>query len=167
MDSLSASKLDRAATCPASFALPCVYEPSSRDATAGTEFHESLEHATRDGAPAWHRALYEELTTDADAVYRERCYAWGPRTGLGRDLGTHSRDYSGLRPGEVGGTADLVVIRGRSATVYDYKTGFLGASVDTAQLAHNALAVASAYGHGRARNRRPRSRVVLRQTKGA
>ena len=146
MDTLSASKLDRASTCPASFALPCVFEPASRDATAGTEFHDSLEHATRDDAPAWHRALYDDLTDGADAVYRERCYAYDPTTGVGRDLGTHGRDYSDLRPGEIGGTADLVVIRGRSATVYDYKTGFLGASIDTAQLAHNALAVASAYG---------------------
>ena len=146
MDTLSASKLDRASTCPASFALPCVFEPPSRDATAGTEFHGSMDDATRGGAPAWHRALYDDLTDGADAVYRERCYAYDPTTGVGRDLGTHGRDYSDLRPGEIGGTADLVVIRGRSATVYDYKTGFLGASIDTAQLAHNALAAASAYG---------------------
>ena len=146
MDSLSASKLDRAAVCPASFALPCVFEPPSVDATKGTEFHASMADPLRDGAPAWHKALFEELTDGADRVYTERCYAWSPALAKGRDLGTHDRDYSGLAPDEIGGTADLVVVRGKSATVYDYKTGFLGASIDTAQLAHNALAVAAAYG---------------------
>lgn len=155
MDRLSASKLDRAAVCPASFALPCVFEPASVDATKGTEFHATMRAialwqtthtATKPDAPAWMWELFDSLTEPPDTVYSERCYAWSPVLAKGRDLGTHDRDYTGIAPDEIGGTADLVVIRGKSATVYDYKTGFLGASIDTAQLAHNALAVATAYG---------------------
>ena len=148
MDSLSASKLDRAEVCPASFALPCVFEPSSDDATKGTEFHESMKRVrTGDelpNTPDWHRDLFAELTAGATVWLRERCFAFDPTTGVGRDLGTHERDYSGLREGEIGGTIDLLVVHGTTATVYDYKTGFLGADIDTAQLAHNAVAVASA-----------------------
>lgn len=147
-DTQSASKLDRLETCPASGVLPCVFEPSSDDATKGTEFHESMKCVrTGDevpGTPDWHRDMFAELTEGGTAWLRERCFAYDPRTGTGRDLGTHDRDYSGLRDGEIGGTIDLLVLRGTTATVYDYKTGFLGADIDTAQLAHNALAVAGA-----------------------
>lgn len=154
MDTLSASKLDRAAVCPASFALPCVFEPSSRDATKGTEFHATMRgvanatsgHGFIETVPGWCLGLMAELSNGADRIYAERCFAYDPRTGYGRDLETHDRDYSGLHEGEIGGTIDLLVLRGKTATVYDYKTGFLGADIDTAQLAHNALAVASAYG---------------------
>ncbi len=149
-DTVSASKLDRLEVCPASGALPCVFEPSSDDATKGTEFHESMKRVRTGneapGTPDWHRDLFAELTAGATVWLRERCFAFDPKTGYGRDLGTHERDYSGLREREIGGTVDLVALRGKSATVYDYKTGFLGADIDTAQLAHNALAVAYAYG---------------------
>ena len=146
MDTLSASKLPRAEVCPASFALPAEHEPGGRYATAGTEIHAQL-HAAAHGdesAPAWLRALYAELTEGATQIFAERCYAWSPSSGKGRDLGTHERDYSGLRPGEIGGTVDLVVVRPGEVVVVDYKSGFFGGSVDSTQLSLLALAVRDA-----------------------
>ena len=151
-DTLSASKIDRAEVCPASFALPAVFGPSNAEATAGTEFHDDMRDIARAGAagqavaaPTWRLALFDELSDGADRIFAERCFAFDPVTGRGRDMGTHDRDYSGLRPGEIGGTIDHLAIRGRKGTVTDYKTGYLGADIDTAQLAHNAVAVADAF----------------------
>ena len=148
-DALTASKLGRAEACPASAALPAVYAQGSAHATAGTAVHELLERVAlgnRAGVPAWLVNLYDEITEGATEVYAERCYAWSPETGAGRDLGTSGRDYSGLRPGEIGGTVDLVVVRPGEVVVWDYKSGFLGASLDSPQLSLLALAVAGALG---------------------
>ena len=146
---LTASRLDRAEACPASAALPAVYTQGSAYATEGTAAHELLERVAlgdRADVPAWLCDLYDTLTEGATAVYAERCYAWSPETGVGRDLGTSGRDYSGLARGEIGGTADLVIVRPREVIVWDYKSGFLGASLDSAQLSLLALAVAGALG---------------------
>lgn len=145
MDAISASKLPRAEVCPASFALPAQHEPGGRYADDGTAIHAQL-HAAAHGkdAPAWLRAMYAELTEGATQIFAERCYAWSPETGTGRDLGTHERDYSGLRPGEIGGTVDLVVVRPNNIVVVDYKSGFFGGSVDSPQLSMLALAVRDA-----------------------
>lgn len=151
MDSLSGSKLPRAEKCPASFALPAIYEPSSKAAETGNEVHKQLEdiaNGQREGKPQWLLEMFGELTKGGARVYAERCLAWNPTTGLGRDLGTHGRDYSGLRPGEIGCTLDLLVLNDNDAsgTIWDYKTGFLGAPVDSVQLSHQALAAAGAFG---------------------
>lgn len=150
MDSLSGSKLPRAEKCPASFALPAIYEPSSKAAETGNEVHRQLEdiaNGRREGKPEWLLEMFDDLTRGGAKVYAERCLAWSPVTGIGRDLGTHGRDYSGLREGEIGCTLDLLVLNeDLSGVVWDYKTGFLGAPVDSVQLSHQALAAAGAFG---------------------
>ena len=150
MDTLTGSKLPRAEICAASFALPAVLGGTSRYAEAGNVVHAQLEglaHGRTDGVPAWLVALYLDITEGAHAVYAERCLAWDPVTGEGRDLGTHDRDYSGLRKGEIPCTVDLLVLRGvDDSIVYDYKSGYLGARVDTPQLTHQALAAVGAFG---------------------
>ena len=145
MDTLSASKLPRAEVCPASFALPAQHEPGGRYADDGTAIHAQL-HAAAHGkdAPEWMRRMYAELTEGATQIFAERCYAWSPSTGQGRDLGTHDRDYSGLRDGEIAGTADLVIVKNGEVQVIDYKSGFFGGSVDSPQLSMLALAVRDA-----------------------
>lgn len=149
MDALTASRLPRAESCPASCALPAVHRPSGVYAEAGNAVHDALEKVARgerEGSPAWFLALYDELTSGATTVYAERCLAWDPTAAVGRDLGTHGRDYSGLSPWEIGGTADLIVVRSDMVEVYDYKSGFKGAPVSSAQLSCLALAAASAFG---------------------
>lgn len=149
MDTTTGSKLVRAEICPSSMALPCVHEVAGKYATDGTDIHGELEdiaRGNREGKPAWLLDLYETLTEGATAVYAERCLAWNPETGEGRDLGTHGRDYSGLRPGEIPCTIDLLVIRESSGALWDYKSGFMGAPVESAQLSHQALASAGAFG---------------------
>lgn len=146
---LTASGLARAEKCAASAALPAVESPDGVYAVAGNDTHGTLEgvaRGDREGKPAWLVNLYDELTAGAIAVYAERCYAWDPATLTGRDLGTHQRDYSGLRPGEIGGTADLVVAFASGVTVYDYKSGYFGAPVDSPQMSLLALAVSGAMG---------------------
>lgn len=143
---LTASGLARAEACAASAALPAVESPSGVYAVAGNATHDTLEciaRGDREGKPAWLVNLYDELTDMGGTVYAERCYAWDPLTLTGRDLGTHQRDYSGLRPGEIGGTADLVVVSDLGVIVYDYKSGYFGAPVESPQMSLLALAVAS------------------------
>ena len=149
MDSVTMSKLPRAEVCPGSMALPAVHRPGGVYAEAGNATHGTLEaiaRGNRDNAPAWLVAVYDDATAGADAVYAERCFAWDPILMRGRDLGTHGRDYSGLRSGEIGGTADLVVVRAGAVEVYDYKSGFMGAPISSAQLSCLALTAASAFG---------------------
>lgn len=146
---ISASKLARAEVCPASMALPAVITPGSRYANAGNDTHDQLERVAlgkREGVPEWLCVAYDELTAGATEVFAERCYAWSPETGRGRDLGTHGRDYSGLQPGEIGGTVDLVVVRPEGVTVLDYKSGYKGSPLETPQLSLLALAIAGARG---------------------
>lgn len=152
-DTLTGSKLPRAEVCPASFALPAVHQEASTAAVAGNEIHAQLEAIVRgmDGgpvviSPTWLIALVQELTEGATAIYAERCLAWNPDTGEGRDLGTHGRDYSGIRTGEIPCTVDLLIIRGTDdSVVYDYKSGYQHVSVETAQLSHQALAAVGAF----------------------
>lgn len=151
MDNLSGSGLPRAEQCPASYALPAVYEKVGKAGDVGNETHlhlRNIAHGNREGAPAWLVTMYDELTNGGARIYSERCFAWSPATGLGRDLGTHDRDYSGLREGEIGCTLDLLVLNDNDAsgTVWDYKTGFKGAPVESLQLSHQALAAATAFG---------------------
>lgn len=148
MDTLTGSKLPRAEVCPASMALPAVHEIASKAAADGNDVHKLLEdiaHGDREGKPAWLVELYDTLTEGATAVYAERCLAWNPVTGEGRDLGTHGRDYSGLLPDEIGCTVDLLVLREQTGALWDYKSGFLGAPVESVQLSHQALASAGAF----------------------
>lgn len=148
MDTLTGSKAPRAEVCPASMALPAVHVEASRYADEGNDIHAQLEdiaHGKREGKPAWLLEVYDELTVNATAVYAERCLAWDPATGYGRDLGTHGRDYSGLREGEIPCTVDLLVVRGTTGAIWDYKSGFMGAPVESAQLSHQGLAAAGAF----------------------
>lgn len=150
---LTASGLARAEKCHGSAVLPAVDAPDGAYAVAGNDTHDTLKdiaRGDREGKPAWFVNLYDELTDLGGTVYAERCYAWDPATMTGRDLGTHERDYSGLRPGEIGGTADLVVVSALGVIVYDYKSGYFGAPVESPQMSLLALAAASATGFDKA-----------------
>lgn len=150
-DRLSASKLPRAETCPASMALPAAYEVESEDAAKGTAIHSQIEAILRGETkePLWLAKMVTDVTRTADTVQVEQCYAYDPHTGVGRDLGTKGRKYSGAAKGEIPGTLDLVSLTGgakpTAARVIDWKSGFQWVSVNTAQLAFGALAVASAF----------------------
>ncbi len=150
-DRLSASKLPRAEVCPASMVLPAAFEPSSDAAKKGDEIHKQIEAILRGETkePLWLAKMVTDVTRNADSVQVEQCFAYDPRTGVGRDLGTKGRRYAGATPLEIPGTIDLVALAGgdkpTSARVVDWKSGFQWVSVDTAQLAFGALAVASAF----------------------
>ena len=93
--SLTASQLDRAMACPASFALPAVSFPPSKESDRGTEIHRFLETAVTSGrevalaevpddAP-W-RATCEGvdlslLTAEAESVECEVKFAYRPLSG--------------------------------------------------------------------------------------
>ena len=153
----TASSLERALACPISETLPRV-SFSTPVMSRGTALHE---HMRRIGGgvplseslaqvPEEWREDAERIDLDAypispDATY-EVTVAWDYVTGEGRILGVDlGRDYSGARPTEYVGTADLVIAVGGPALVADYKSARQGKTHPSrnAQLAMLALAVRS------------------------
>lgn len=97
---LTASQLDRAMACPASFALPAVSFPASRESARGTEIHRFLETAIKCGREAalaevpldapW-RATCEgvdldRLTAEAERVECEVKFAYNPLSYTARQM---------------------------------------------------------------------------------
>jgi RecB family exonuclease len=136
---LTASQLERAKACPASFALPAISFPSSKEANRGTQIHHFLETAVTGGRDAaleqvpedapW-RATCENidlswLTTEASHIECEVKFAYKPLTDTARQIrGGSVRDYSAVEDDELAGTADLVITRpDGNLVVIDYKTG--------------------------------------------
>jgi RecB family exonuclease len=160
---LTASQLDRAKACPASFALPAVSFPPSKEADRGTEIHRFLETVVTSGREAaleeipddapWRvtceRIDLDWLPTDTDRVECEVKFAYRPLTDTARQLcGGSVRDYSAVEDDEIAGTADLVVTRPDGNTVViDYKTGWHRVyAVESSQMQLLGLAVARARG---------------------
>jgi hypothetical protein len=134
---LSASQLQRVAVCPASAVLPRV-DSVNAAAARGTALHSYLEAVPvvgRDEAlasvPDEYRAACEALDLEALPVCAVRyaaevAFAFDPATWRARELGrSMGRDYSGARPGEIVGTADVVGLSedGSTLVVADWKTG--------------------------------------------
>lgn len=158
---LTASQLDRAAACPASFALPAVAFPPSDASARGTEIHRFLEAAVTRGREAalldvpedapW-RATCEGIDTGlvtggAERVECEVKFAYKPQTDTARQLSGGARDYAAAA-GEIAGTVDLIVTREDGTTaVVDYKTGRQPVhAAESGQMRLLGLAVARARG---------------------
>ena len=142
----SASALARAAHCPASTVLPQEPDTGGEDAERGQCLHGYAEASVNgvDEATAlatvpeaWRetaRGLDVVAIMDAlgwnpfgnQVVTTEEAFAFDVRLGVGRSLGCSlGRDYSGAKPGEAVGTADVVIFDRdtKRVVVADYKFG--------------------------------------------
>ncbi len=164
----TASASRQLAVCPHAFTLP--WGPYQYDPAVGNEVHSIAEHYCRDGSQpasasvaAW--AMWNALQPwiDANAAVHagkglaEATYAYNAETDEARLLGCGlGRDYSGLREGEVAGTADLVIVADDRVYVYDWKTdGSDGNAPEidaSAQLRTLSLMAARAHGVDEARH---------------
>lgn len=158
---ISASQLHRISICPASAALPQTPEQSEH-ATRGTVIHHFLEDAAREGRDAALELVPEEyrelcaqidlarLPVDPKAYAAEVALAYDPWNDRGRELGRGlGRDYTGLMPSELPGTADVIGLSADTVYVGDFKTGYEGyvpAARFNKQLKFLALAACRAYG---------------------
>lgn len=145
---MTGSGIERAMNCPTSEVLPHVSR-SSVFAEAGTMRHlllSLIKEKGRDGAlaeiPEEHREMcaaidIEGLPTDLAA---EVTYAYDPATQTARELGRNlDRDYSGVRPGEIVGTIDVVGLAPHMAYLGDYKGHERVSAKQNAQLLFPAL----------------------------
>jgi hypothetical protein len=96
----TASQIDRAFKCPASFALPSVYGLPGDGATKGTGIHRFLELLVREGREraleevpeysAWRAACeridLQPLLSEADSLETEVLFGYNPLTGRSRML---------------------------------------------------------------------------------
>ncbi len=154
---LTASGISRAAACPASYALPATWEPSSPQAARGKAIHaflEGLQTALPSGDPAAYQALLAEAPADLreqlDALElgefplgeAETVFAVDVVTGTARALGhIKGRAYPKLGPNEISGTADLAT---RRAEVLDWKAGnidYVEPAAESHQLGFHAFAI--------------------------
>lgn len=153
----SASRLALAERCIGAAVLPAVQRPSTDAQAAGTGRHRFLERAREVGreqalaeipAGAPWRATCAGIDLDALPVGRhEVAYAYDPATDTARELGAAlGRDYSAAHPGEVTGTADLVV-SGDVPLVVDFKgSEHVGPAGEHLQLGFYALCAARVAG---------------------
>jgi len=144
--------MDRAAQCPASVALPGVHETSDY-AADGNDAHSKIESVLR-GKKTWQAA---GLAFDPHAClpkgdhHVEVPYAYDPIGDYARVLvitdGHRSYDSASVpvRDTEIPMTLDVVTRGDDGWTITDWKTGFLGKTVDTLQLTIAALSVARAH----------------------
>jgi hypothetical protein len=107
-------------------------ETTSEAAQAGSEAHAGFE-AEHDGTDiplsAAARAkvmaaspLLQKLRQRGES-WAEVAFAWDPATGAARTLGKGRDAYAKAQPGELCGTADLLIAGPYGPEVYDYKTG--------------------------------------------
>jgi hypothetical protein len=160
---LTGSGFGRAEACPASAFLPHVDEPPGVYAVSGSAVHRYLclvAEVGRDAALALMEVEHRDACAaiDLDTMPHaepanwavEVAFAWDWLADTARELhrGSGSRDYSGIGPSEVAGTADLIGLDGGAVVVLDLKTGWadLGNPADSPQLQFYALAAALAYG---------------------
>jgi hypothetical protein len=160
---LTASSLPRAEACPASCSLPQVRTPSSADASRGTTIHAYVENALYKGRDYAISLVPDDLRATCEGIDLGRLFgqdgglvscevplAYDAATDTARFLerGAH-RDYRGLGPTEIPGTADVIETWGEPVErvrISDLKTGFAQVSSDTLQLAFYGLAVARIFG---------------------
>ncbi|MBS2031952.1 MAG: DUF2800 domain-containing protein [Deltaproteobacteria bacterium] len=162
---LSASSLHRAALCAASAVLPQVRDITAAG-TRGTAIHKYLEAIARGAKPEHalaevppeYRTVCEAIDLEAlpacdPGTYRsEVALAWDAETGWGRELGQSlGRDYSGLDPTEIPGTADVLGLGADVVFVGDYKSGFKPVPPARENLQLRFLALAACRAHERSR----------------
>ena len=153
---ITASSLDRIASCPASAALPQV-QTTSDAAARGTAVHLYLERIASGELPEEAmeslegdvRALCEAIDLDRlpKGTSPEIAYAYDVVTGQARELGRRlGRRYTGIASTEIAGTADAVGVGPHSVFVGDYKTGWSAPKArDSLQLRFLALCAARVY----------------------
>ena len=164
---LTASRLELAATCPGSQAHDHV-QTTSKAAERGTAIHEYIAALLQDEErllPSDHesaalcRKLDQRELLDAarpnvySTLYTELPLYFCPNSGEAGVLeGAHHRDYSGAPELSIPGTADVVAVEDLRVTVTDWKTG--GAELphlaDNHQLRFLGLAAARAFGRDEA-----------------
>lgn len=143
----TASALTRLMACPGSGALPQA-NTTSQAAEDGVDRHAEQQEAVDQGdLSVMPERIRKLIPADATSVRSEVAVALDVVTGVGRELGTKGRDYSGCKPNEIAGTADLVVLAPGRALVADYK-GFeeVDEPAENAQVLLYAAAIASAHG---------------------
>lgn len=125
MTVLTMSAVPRTLACPASMVLP--HTPYSNEfSEAGVVGHNEMESAAINRE--WHKLppIVQDLLTayDADHVYPELGLVYNYVLNTGRVIDRMAaRDYRGIEPYEIPGTADLVAVdaRRRRGLVVDYK----------------------------------------------
>lgn len=160
---VTASALDRLATCAASGALPAARR-TNPDATYGTALHAFLARAGTAGrdealaeAPEEYREAFALIDLDelpvGSSFAVEVGFAFDLVTGVARELGRDAgRDYSSAIETEICGTADVVGVFDGGAYVADFKGlyGFVTPARRNRQLRFYALCALLAYGGERA-----------------
>jgi hypothetical protein len=145
---LTASAVPRALACPASLVLP-QSEYRTEYADQGHERHEEMEDAAEHDRSKLPDEV-QRLIMPGDVLGAEMAFAYDVATDTARDLGPIAkRDYerAGLRPYELAGTPDLIIVGNGRIVVCDYKSF---AEVDHAETNEQtmtyALMVARCYG---------------------
>ncbi len=169
MSTWTGSATDRVFACPASLALPAVFEQGGRDATDGHTVHGFLYRGLTLGRPtalAWLRAEEPELVPrceaiSLDSVFRlgdtfaaEVAYAYDVATDTARIIGTNlGRRYGRLGATEIPTTTDIELRAPVGVVVIlDAKSGWRQVSArDSMQIRMHALAVSRARGLDRVR----------------
>lgn len=163
------SGLHRVKACPPSAILPHSEKANDAATNQGVEVHRFLElistgisrEAAIELCASEHRRFLSVIEVDklpatATGQYAaEVAFAYNWRKGTARELGRGTgRDYSGVGPDEIPGTADVVGLTPDAVVVLDYKAGPYatrrGSVGDSMQLRGYALAAARAYGRERA-----------------
>lgn len=157
----------RAEACAPSTFLPRIEETASYAAERGRAIHAFLCAVANIGREKAVEAMPDTFRAECEVIDLERMphatpdawafevgLAWDWETDTARELfrNTDSRDYSGKRPTELCGTADVLGVTGDSVIVLDVKTGYfpLGAPEKSLQLLSYAVAAARAYGKANA-----------------
>lgn len=163
----SMSAMARAEACPPSTFLPRVESVSGEAAARGNAIHAYLRGVHADGEAKALESVPESYRAECAAIDVSRLphverESWAVEVGLawdweqdrGRELfrGSSTRDYSGVTPTELPGTADVLGVTDAEVVVLDVKTGWgrLGPPGESLQLLSYAVAAARAYGRPRA-----------------
>lgn len=167
MRRFTASKLELAAVCPVSHALPWVVEDGGEHAARGTLGHGALERIPVDGLEAAIAGLPAELQRVVTAVAetpslapllvpgaasQEVAIEWVAETGVARVLGQGREAYASATPGAMVGTADVVAVTDDRVLIVDYKLGTRAVTHPSRnqQLRFLALAACRAFGRDQA-----------------
>jgi hypothetical protein len=157
------SQISRVIRCPGSQGLPHVRSVGGEPQELGNAVHTYLcsisegvnpiraaecieESYTKEAADVC-REIDLDLLKDVLAGTAEVSLAYSSKSG-GRVLGTSlGRDYSGVKPGEIAMTIDVLIVGDDYVIVLDFKTGRtdLGPAKKSDQLLPAAVAAASAY----------------------
>jgi hypothetical protein len=162
------SQISRVIRCPGSQGLPHVKSIGGEAQELGNAVHaylclisdgvkpakavECIEELYSKEAADTCREIDLDLLKDVLAGTAEVSLAYST-SGGGRVLGANlDRDYSGVRPGEIAMTIDVLIVGDDYVIVLDFKTGRtdLGPAKDSDQLLSAAVFAASAYNKARA-----------------